>query len=302
MINYNKRIWKTAALAVAVTLVFSVFVFKFEDWTKDVNSEFVYAQSTGNGGGTGSGGASVTKVIPQVAVGSYDGGLTKYITVIQVVNTGTSPISVSGNFYNTNGSASTLALKSNLIPAGFTGALPATNLAASGVMTITADTATTGAINWAKIVTSSAAAVSAYFELRDGATNILFNRTGIAGSSATMSKFVIPRVRNVASGLDVGFAIVNTGAASANITLTAKDQGGVILAARTFSLAAGSHMSGFPFQLLAAGQGCSPCLSSEPSGTNYGFMVFESSSAAFASTALAIEGAALSSFPIEVLQ
>ena len=79
-------------------------------------------------------------------------------------------------------------------------------------MTITADTATTGAINWAKIVTTGAAAVSAYFELRDGATNILYNRTGIAGSSATMSKFVIPRVRNVASGLDVGFAIVNTGA------------------------------------------------------------------------------------------
>ena len=105
MIDYNKGIWKTAALAVAVTLVFAVFVFKFEDWTKDVNSEFVYAQSTGNGGGNGSNGRSDTKVIPQVAVGSYDGGFTKYITVIQVVNTGTTAISVSGNFYNTNGSA-----------------------------------------------------------------------------------------------------------------------------------------------------------------------------------------------------
>ena len=169
-------------------------------------------------------------------------------------------------------------------------------------MTITADTASSGTINSARIVTTGAAAVSAYFELRAGATNVLFTRTGIAGSNATMSKFVIPRVRNVASGLDVGFAIVNTGATPANITLTAKDQGGVDLAVRTFSLASRNHLSGFPFQLLAAGQGCSPCLGSEPSGTNHGFLLFESSSAAFASTALAIEGAALSSFPVEVLQ
>jgi len=302
MVEYNKGIWKTAALAVAVTLAFAVFIFKFEDWTKDFKSEFVFAQSPGTGGGTGSSGTSVTKIIPQVAVGSYDGGFTKYITVIQIVNTGTTPISVSGNFYNTNGSESTLAVKSNVIASGFTGTLPSTNVAASGVMTITADTATTGTINWAKIVTTGAAAVSAYFELRDGATNVLYNRTGIAGSSSTMSKFVIPRVRNVASGLDVGFAIVNTGATAANITLTAKDQGGVVLASRTFNLAAGNHLSGFPFQLLAAGQGCSPCLAGEPAGTNHGFMVFESSSAAFASTALAIEGTTLSSFPIEVLQ
>jgi len=193
MIDYNKGIWKTAALAVAVTLVFAVFVFKFEDWTKDFNSEFVYAQSTGTGGGgTGSSGTGVTKVIPQVAVGSYDGGSTKYITVIEIVNTGTTAISVSGNFYNPNGSASTLSMKSNLIPAGFTGVLPATNVGASGVMTITADTAATGTVNWGKILTTGAASVSAYFELRDGATNILYNRTGIAGSSATMSKFIVP--------------------------------------------------------------------------------------------------------------
>ncbi len=31
MVEYNKGIWKTAALAVAVTLAFAVFVFKFED-------------------------------------------------------------------------------------------------------------------------------------------------------------------------------------------------------------------------------------------------------------------------------
>ena len=72
MVEYNKGIWKTAALAIAVTLAFAVFVFKFEDWTRDFKSEFVFAQSTGTGGGTGSSGTSVTKIIPQVAVGSCE--------------------------------------------------------------------------------------------------------------------------------------------------------------------------------------------------------------------------------------
>src|SRR5262249_57549913 len=205
-------------------------------------------------------------------------------------------------FKKKTGPPSTLAMKSTLTRAVSTEPLPPPTTAPGGVMTFTADTAATGAINWARIVTTGAASVSAYFELRDGATNILYNRTGIGSSLPTMSKFLIPRVRNVASGLDVGFAVVNTGATSANITLTAKDQGGVVLAARTFSLAPGNQMSGFPFQLLAAGQGCSPCLPAEPAGTNYGFLSFESSSAAFASTALGIEGASLSSFPVEVLQ
>jgi hypothetical protein len=301
MIKDNKSIWKTAVLAIVVTIVFAVFVFKLDDWTGNFNSEFIYARSTGTGD-PGSSSTTVTQVIPQVAVGSYDGGRTKYLTVIQIINTGSKPITVSSNFYNTNGSSSTLEMKSNVMPTRFTGTLPATDLDPSGVITVTADTAASGMINWAKIVTTGAAAVSAYFELREAATNILYNRTAIASSSATMSKFVVPRVRNVASGLDVGFAIVNTGATPANITLTATDQHGAVLAARTFTLAAGNHLSGFAFELLGVGQGCSPCLSVEPSGTHYGFLSFESSSAAFASTALAIEGSALSSFPVEVLQ
>jgi hypothetical protein len=301
MIKDNKGIWKTGVLAIVVTIVFAVFVFKLDDWTGSFNSEFIYARSSGTGD-PGSNSATVTQVIPQVAVGSYDGGRTKYATVIQIINTGSKAISVSGNFYDTNGSSSTLEMTSNVSPSRFTGTLPATDLGPSGVITVTADAAASGTINWAKIVTTGAAAVAAYFELRDAATNVLYNRTAIASSSATMSQFVVPRVRNMASGLDVGFAIVNTGATPADITVTAKDQRGVVLAARTFTLAARNHLSGFPFQLLAAGQGCSPCLSSEPSGTSYGFLSFESNSATFASTALAIEGAAFSSFPIKVLQ
>jgi len=135
----NKRIWKTGVLALAVTLVFAVFVFKFESWTKGMSSDFVvYGQTAGTGGtggttGTGTTGTTVTKIIPQVVAGSFDGNLTKYITVIQIVNTGTAAISVSGNFYTTTGTASTLAIKSNLITAGLTGTIPSTTLNASGL-------------------------------------------------------------------------------------------------------------------------------------------------------------------------
>jgi len=162
------------------------------------------------------------------------------------------------------------------------------------VLTLTADTASTGTINWAKIITTGAASVSAYFELRDVATNLLYNRTGIASSLSTMSRFVIPRVRNVASGLDVGFAVVNTGSTSANITLTVRDQGGVVLGTKTYTLAAGNHKSAFPFQEIT--------LADSTTATSYGYLSFESTSASFAATALAIEGGALSSFPVEVLQ
>jgi len=58
--------------------------------------------------------------------------------------------------------------------------------------------------------------ISTFFELRDGASNVLYSRVGVAASPANMSGFVIPRIREVAAGLDVGFALVNTGTTAAN--------------------------------------------------------------------------------------
>lgn len=74
----NKRFWRTAALAVVITALFAVFVFSVEDWTKGLSSNFVvYGQtSTGGSGGVPGVTGTNTKVIPQIAVGSFD-GLTK---------------------------------------------------------------------------------------------------------------------------------------------------------------------------------------------------------------------------------
>lgn len=299
----HKRIWKTAVLAISVTLVFAIFAFNFEDWTRGLSSEFiVYGQTSGGTGGTGgtttTSGTTVTtitKILPQVAVGSFDANITKYISVIQIANTGATPITVTANFLNPAGTASTLVMKTNLVALPtFTADLPSTSIAGGSTLVITADTATTGTVNWGKIVTTGAATVSAYFEFRDVATNFLYTRVGMAGGSATLKKFAIPWVRNATTGLDVGFALVNSGA-TANITVTAKDAAGITVGSpRVYAAAANSQTASFANQFLT--------LPTAPAGTSYGYLLFEGSSATFSAVALAFEAGALSSFPIEVLE
>src|SRR5437016_13608323 len=124
----NGRIWKTGVLAVIATLAFASFVFRIEEWTKGLRSHFLVLGQTG----TPPGGKAITKIIPQIAVGSFDGNVTSYRTVTEIVNTGSSTVSVTGNFYNPNGSTSTLTFTTNLtaIPT-FSGTLAPTNLSAN---------------------------------------------------------------------------------------------------------------------------------------------------------------------------
>ncbi len=296
----NKRILKTGLLALAVTVVFAAFVFRIEEWSKGFDGEFlVYGQTAGTGGssgGTGSTGTagSLTKIVPQIVVGSYDSNITKYVTVIQVANTGTASINVSGNFYKQDGTASTLSLKTNLGGAPVVGTLAATALAPNRILVLTADSAATGTTNWARIITTGSASVSAYFELRDSTTNVLYNRVGVASSAADMSKFVIPRVRNVGATLDVGFALVNTGATTQNITGVITDANGVTVATRTLALGAGNHTAGFAREFFS--------LTGEPTETTYSAITFTSTASQFAAVALAIEGASLASFPVDRIQ
>ena len=49
--NTHKRILKTGALAVAMTIVFAIFAFRAAEWTKGLDSEFiVYGQASGGSG------------------------------------------------------------------------------------------------------------------------------------------------------------------------------------------------------------------------------------------------------------
>ena len=297
----KRRILKTGALAIVVTIAFASFVFRVEEWTKALRSDFVvYGQSSTNGGGGSPpppppppAPTTVTKVLPQIAVGSFDGNLTKYSTVIEIVNTSSAPITVSGNFYNTNGSVSTVAYATNLTGTPtITGTLPSTSLGVNGIIVITGNTAPTYSANWARITATGAVSIATFFEIRDGATGTLYSRVGVNASPATMSKFVIPRVRN--SALEVAFALVNTGEVPATYTATLRDVNGVPIGTKTESLGPRSQTAKLAGEFFG--------LTSQPAGTSYSSITFESASAAFGAIAVSFEGASQTSFPVDQLQ
>src|SRR5262249_55528219 len=162
------------------------------EWTDGLQSGFIAYGQTGGGGG---GGTGTTKIIPQIAVGSYDGGLTTYSTVVQIINSGGVPATVSVNFYNENGSPSTLTMRNGAN--NFTGSLSNVSIPVNGIMVITADTAPLYTAAWGKVASSSPLTINTVFEQRTGSTNALLGRVGVAASDADMSRFIIPRLRNV---------------------------------------------------------------------------------------------------------
>ena len=297
--NYNKGIWKTGALAVVVTIAFAIFVFRAADWVKGFNSEFlVYGQTSGGGGTIAATGTSglVTKVIPQIAVGDFGDG-TKYTTVIQIINTSSTGITVSGNFYTQLGAASPVSLRTSTGATISGGVLSATALNGNSVLVLTSQPAAGAApiIAWGKIVATGAVSIATFFEIRDGINpNILYSRVGVQASPANMASFIIPRTRNVSTGLDIAFALVNTGTA-ATLNATLRDASGATISTKSLPLTAGQQTALFTQQFFG--------LTSEPTGTNYHFIVFDGGTAAqFAAIALAYEGATQTSFPVDQLR
>src|SRR6266850_7677758 len=238
----KRRILKTGALAIVVTIAFASFVFRVEEWTKALRSDFVvYGQvmTPPAGGGTGGGGGTtptttVTKILPQIAVGSFDGNLTKYATVIQIVNTNSNSVTVKGNFYKQiDGNLSDLTYTTNRGVSVTAGVLNETSLPGNSSLVITGSLPTTTPAtykgNWAKIQATGSVTIASFFEIRDGATNVLYSRVGVPASAADMASFVIPRLRNTASGVDAGFALVNTGSTSATLVGTLRDANGNVI-------------------------------------------------------------------------
>ena len=313
MIN-NKRILKTGVLAAAMTMVFAIFAFRAAEWTKGLDSEFiVYGQatggSTGTTGGSGGGGATtVTKVIPQIAAGNYgDVEPRKYGTVIEIVNTNSTAITISGNLYNETGTPSTLIGTTNLtsmLPT-FTGSFNNLPLAANSVLVIEIGTNSTNTplvptTNWGKFTASGAITVASFFDLRDSGSNVLYSRVGVPASRADMTSFVIPRIRQASSGvgvaeIDTGFALVNTGTLATNVTATVYNANGAQVGLqKVIPLAAGAHVADFATHLFQ--------LTGEASSRQYQYIKFTSPSPSIAAAALAFEGASQTSFPVDALQ
>jgi len=307
-VNYDKRILKSGALAVAATIVFAIFISRAAEWSRGLDSEMiVLGQGTNSGGGggdtcstgsSGTGTVQTTKIIPQMALGSFDNGLTKYTTIIQIVNTSNAAQSVAGNFYKSDGSALTSALTAGPTTIN-NGVLNSTNIPAGAIFIIRGGgTSDPGAIGWGKLQYCGSMTISTFFELRDGRANvdILYSRVGVAAGAPNMQSFVIPRVREVATGLDVGFALVNTGTAAANLTVELKDATGATVAGGSTTLAfgPGAHKAQFTKDLFPS--------VAEGAGRVYQYLKFTSQSASFAAVGLAFEGPNQTSVPVDVLQ
>src|SRR5213593_1151908 len=243
-----------------------------------------------------------TKIIPQIAIGSFDGGATKYSMVIEIINSNVISANVSANFLNEDGSLTNLTFitNSSTVPTINNGILTSLTLDPNKVLVISGGTTagttpSIGTIAWARIVTDAPVNIVMYLDQRAAATNALRSRIGMPVSPSNMAKFVIPRVRNVDTGLDVAFALVNTAPTSTSLTVTLKGTDGSTLGNRILTINGSSHRALFTQELFP--------LINEPGGTNFQYIVFDAGTASqFAAVALAIEGGNQTTFPVDVLR
>lgn len=288
----KKTLIRTAAAAVIATLVFAIAAFKAAEWTRSSKVDLRTADELRNTSD------STTRVIPQIAIGSFDSGATKYSTTVEVINTGMTDATVAGAFYKEDGDLLTTPMAASLEnEVEFTGKLPLLTLPAGHILVVSggatpATTPVSGLIGWGKLTSTGKVNITTFYEVRDSKTDTLHSRIGIAASAPDLSRFLIPRVRT-RSGLDVAFAIVNTGTQPASIRATLKASNGDVLATRSITMDGGTHQALFAHQFFS--------LSNEKNDRDYQYIVFDADSPSFAATALAFEGGAQTSFPVDPL-
>lgn len=302
-ISYKTRLVKTGAAAVVATVILAIAAFVAAAWTRSASEAAGPASEKSDAALAAAPAVNTTgvttRVVPQVVLGSFDSGVTKYSTIVEVVNTAGTDATVSGAFYREEGDLSTVAMTTNLEGhTTFTGNIESLTLPAGHVLVISGGTTpdttpAAGTLGWGKLTFSGNVTISTFFEVRDGTTNVLYSRIGIQASRPDLSRFLIPRV-HTRSGLDVAFAIVNTGSNPASLTATLKDANGAILAKRSVNMKGGTHQALFAHQFFS--------LPNETDDRNYQYIVFNSDSPTFAAIALAFEGATQTSFPVDSLQ
>ena len=278
------------------------FVSVVGNWTDALDAEFLVFGQTGGtgtgsgGGGTGqTGGTTITKIIPQVAAGSFDGGATTFSTTIQVINVGTSAVSLTVDLFNQDGTPSTIPFTTtNTTAPTFTATLSSVSIPSNDAIVIQNGSVAAGAVNWARLVTDGTVTIAALFEIKD-ANGVLISRVGVPSSDADITKLLIPRLRNAdpAKGTSTAFAVANTGDATASVTATLYSAGQVA-GTQTLTLAAKNQTAQFAKEFFS--------LTNEATVDTFSFMIFESTTATLAATALVFEGNNQATFPVDKLQ
>ena len=239
-------------------------------------ASIAYGQTSGSS-------TTTTSVIHQVAVGSFDGGATTFSTKVQMINAGTNSVTVSASFFNQDGTASTIPFETtSSMLASFTGSFSSFSLPANDSLVISADgMGRTGAVNWGRIVTDRTVTIQAVFEL-DSAAGNLISRVGVPASDADLTRIVVPRMRNpdAGKGTSTSFALVNTGDTIATVTATLYS-GAQAIGSAVLTLPAKNQQAKFAREFFS--------LSNEAAGLRFSHMVFESTTASIAATALVLK-------------
>src|SRR5262245_40159851 len=89
VMNLNNSIATTGALAAAVTVAVAIFIYAAAEWSAPAATP-LSTETCSN---------QITRIIPQIAVGSFDNGLTRYATTIHILNTSGAASAVSAQFY-----------------------------------------------------------------------------------------------------------------------------------------------------------------------------------------------------------
>ena len=235
-------------------------------------------------------------IVPQIAAGSFDGGVTSYNTVIQIANQTTVDVEINVEVFEQNGTPSNLTFHTDDLYLGtFTGVFGPCTLPPNHSVVITSEQMATGKVNWARVTADRKIIVSTVFEIRYR-NGTLISRVGVPGSASNLPNVVIPRMRDVAKGIQTAFAIVNTGADDISVTanLYSRVDGFDVVHVVdgiTFSLTAGSQTSQFFNQLFAP-------LNNEPIVTSYSHVVLEPTAPTLAATSLVYEGSDQATLPV----
>jgi hypothetical protein len=230
-----------------------------------------------------------------VAIGPLQ-GTGVYSTFIMIANPSPTSVTASAIFYSQAAVSSQIAFTTNntAIPSITGSTLSAITVPANGALILTSITPAIYVGGWGEITTSGTVNITAGFEVRDPVTNVLYSRVGIPASPANMQNFVIARSRNQQSGLDTGYALVNTQSTTVTVTATLRDASGNVKATTPIVLGPYQQVAEFAAGRFFPTPGTEPAVT----GTGYFTMTFSASSPQVAATALSFEGEIDTSFPV----
>jgi hypothetical protein len=283
---------KSLLLVAAVFAAGGLYFWKTMEWTRGFQTFLVHGQ--GNPAGPIE--TFLDPIVPFIMVGTFDGGATRYSTVIQITSTSTAGLSasLSGDFFSSDGSPFAATFRTNRTE-NFRGALPTISLPARQTMVITADQDNAGLVGWGRIAVFTTSrqigsiVMSTIIETRDTRTGEVIYRFPVDSTSTGMSNFLLQRVSS-AAGADVGFVIVNNSSAPANVTATLRDVNGLSLMSRGLRLGPLSQIAYFVPAFFS--------LPPESGGPNYTNILFESDSLSLGAIAIASGAGPYVTFPI----